>query len=97
MPIDLVVDLGKTENLTGFKYLPARRGGVISHYQFFVSPDNKKWILVNEGEFSNIQNNPVIQEKSFPAVEARYIKFTALRNTRNNDAAGYAIFDVMTR
>jgi alpha-L-fucosidase len=96
MPIDLVIDLGKTENLTGFRYLPGR-GGVITHYQFFVSKDNKQWTLVNEGEFSNIQNNPLLQEKAFAATEARYIKFRALKNTRNNDGAGYAEFEVVTK
>jgi alpha-L-fucosidase len=96
MPIDLVVDLGKTEKLTGFRYHPSQRGGIISHYQLFVSNDNKQWVLVNEGEFSNIQNNPVWQEKTFPQTQARYVKFRALKNTRNNDGAGYAAFDVIT-
>jgi len=98
LPAEVVIDLGKTEELSGFKYLPGqgRTTGVISHYQFSVSSDNQQWQMVNEGEFSNIQNNPLWQIKKFAAVQARYIKLTALRNTQNNDAAGYAEIDVIT-
>lgn len=84
MPIDLVIDLGKTENLTGFRYLPPQRGGngIITHYQFYTSKDNKRWTLIDEGEFSNIQNNPLWQNKNFTPTEARYLKFRALKNIR---------------
>ena len=101
MPVDLVIDLGKTENLTGFRYHPAQlywweNSGIITHYQFFVSKDNRHWTLVDEGEFSNIKNNPLWQEKKFAQTEARYIKFRALKNTHNNDVVGYAEFDIIT-
>jgi alpha-L-fucosidase len=98
MPIDIVIDLGKVENLSGFRYLPdqEQHNGIITNYQFFVSQDNAQWKLVDEGEFSNIKNNPLWQIKKFEPVRTRYIKLRALRNTRNNDAAGYAELDVMT-
>lgn len=48
------------------------------------------------GEFSNIKNNPVWQTKTFPPVKARYLKLQALHNTQDNDAVGYAEFDVIT-
>lgn len=98
MPIDIVIDLGKVENLSGFRYLPdqEQNNGIITNYQFFVSQDNAQWKLVDEGEFSNIKNNPLWQIKKFEPVRARYIKLRALRNTQNNDAAGYAELDVMT-
>jgi alpha-L-fucosidase len=86
------------ENLSGFRYLPdqGRNNGIITNYQFFVSQDNTQWKLVDEGEFSNIRNNPLWQIKKFEPVQARYIRLRALRNTENNDAAGYAELDVMT-
>jgi len=101
MPIDLVIDLGKPENLTGFRYHPATlewwmNNGVITRYQFFVSKDNIQWTLVDEGEFSNIKNNPLWQEKKFTQTEARYIKFRALKNTHNDNVVGYADFDIIT-
>jgi alpha-L-fucosidase len=99
MPVDLVIDLGKEESLSGFRYLPDPGlwgPGIITTYQFYVSADNKEWKLVDEGEFPNIKNNPLIQIKSFAAVKARYIKLRALKNTEGNDNTGYAEVDVIT-
>ncbi|MEO8762792.1 MAG: discoidin domain-containing protein [Ginsengibacter sp.] len=99
MPIDLVIDLGKEENLSGFRYLPDQglwNPGIITSYQFYISQDNKDWKLVNEGEFSNIKNNPVWQIKKFSAQRTRYIRLRALKNTDGNDNTGYAEVDVIT-
>jgi alpha-L-fucosidase len=99
MPIDLVIDLGTEQNLNGFKYLPdqIRATGYISNYQFYVSKDNSDWKLADEGEFGNIENNPLVQIKKFTAVKARYIKLHAIKNTRGNDDVGYAEIDVITQ
>jgi len=100
MPIDLVIDLGNDYNVSGFKYLPDQNkwsSGIITHYQFYVSADNKEWKLVSEGEFSNIKNNPVWQIKQFSSEKARFIKIAALKNTLGDDVAGYAEVDVMTK
>jgi len=99
MPIDLVIDLGNNFNVSGFKYLPDQNkwsSGIITNYQFSVSVDNKVWKMVSEGEFSNIKNNPVWQIRNFSPVKARFIKITALKNTSNDDVAGYAEVDVIT-
>ncbi len=100
MPIDLVIDLGKTENISGFKYLPDQNwwaSGIITNYGFYVSLDNKEWKLIDEGEFSNIKNNPLWQSKTFTPTQARYIKLRALNNTQNDAKVGYAEFEVMTQ
>ena len=100
MPIDLVIDLGKNYNVCGFKYLPDQNkwsSGIITKYQFYISEDNVEWKLVNEGEFSNIKNNPVWQIKNFSQVNARFIKLRAIKNTSNDDVAGYAEVDVITK
>jgi alpha-L-fucosidase len=99
MPIDLVIDLGTEQSLYGFRYLPdqMRATGYISNYQFYVSKDNSDWKLVDEGEFGNIENNPLVQIKKFTAVKARYIKLRALKNTMGNNDVGYAEVDVITQ
>ncbi|RYF45957.1 MAG: alpha-L-fucosidase, partial [Cytophagaceae bacterium] len=101
MPADLVIDLGKEENLTGFRYLPAQNwweeASIITHYQFEVSADNTNWKRVSEGEFSNIKNSPVWQTKSFDPTKARYIKLRALKNTQESSASGYSEVDVITQ
>jgi alpha-L-fucosidase len=99
MPVDLVIDLGKEESLSGFSYLPDPGlwgPGIITSYQFYVSADNKEWKLVDEGEFSNIKNNPLIQIKNFAAVNAHYIKLRALKNTEGNSNIGYVEVNVIT-
>ena len=105
MPIDLVIDLGKTYNLRGFKYLPDQNrwsAGIVTNYQIYISENNGisetniDWKLVSEGEFSNIKNNPVWQIKSFTPINARYIKLRALSNAYGDDVAGYAEIDVIT-
>jgi len=100
MPVDVVIDFGKIESLVGFRYLPdqdLRSKGIVTKYKFYVSTDNKKWKLVNEGEFSNINNNPLWQNKFFKLAKARYIKFTALENTKGDNVAGFAEIDVVTK
>jgi alpha-L-fucosidase len=99
LPADLVIDLGKEENLSGFRYYPEQNSwepSIITNYQFYTSNDNKEWKLVDEGEFSNIKNNPLWQTKKFTPEKARYIKLRALKNTGNNDNTGYAEVDVIT-
>jgi alpha-L-fucosidase len=100
MPVDLVIDLGKVEKLIGFRYLPdqnLRSKGIITNYEFYISQDNIKWKLVDEGEFSNINNNPLWQTKSFGLAKAKFIKLRALKNTQNDDFVGYAEIDGITK
>jgi alpha-L-fucosidase len=99
MPIDLVIDLGHELSISGFRYFPDQAlwgPGIITNYQFYVSPDGKEWKLVSRGEFSNIKNNPVWQIKQFALEKVRYIKLRALSNTEGNDNTGYAEVDVIT-
>ncbi len=96
----MVIDLGKEQDLCGFRYFPDQGlwgPGIITDYHFYVSMDNVEWKLVNQGEFSNIRNNPLWQTKTFAPEKARYIKLRASRNTENNSNVGYAEVDIITR
>lgn len=98
LPIDLVIDLGEKYHISGFKYLPDQgrwSSGIISHYRFFISQNNRDWKLVSEGEFPNVKNNPVWQTVNFNPVNARYVKFRALRNTNGDNVAGYAELEII--
>ena len=100
MPVDLVIDLGKEENVSGFRYLPDQHwwaSGIIANYSFYVSQDGEQWKLMDGGEFANIKNNPLWQVKTFAPVKTRYIKLQGLRNTQNDNAVGYAEIDVITQ
>jgi alpha-L-fucosidase len=100
MPVDLVIDLGDKYNVSGFKYQPDQAkwsSGIITTFEFYVSDDNVNWKLAEKGEFSNIKNNPLLQIKNFAPVMARYIKLSALKNTNNDNVAGYGEVSVMTK
>jgi len=97
-PVDIVIDLGDELTLKGFRYLPDQHWntGVITNYQFFVSSNQQEWALADEGEFGNIRNNPLWQDKSFAPLRGRYIRLRAIRNTAGTAEAGYAELDVVT-
>ncbi|UTA68638.1 alpha-L-fucosidase [Emticicia sp. 21SJ11W-3] len=101
MPVDLTIDLGTQQMVRGFRYLPDQNwwadAGIITHYQFEVSTDNKTWQLKSEGEFANIKNSPFWQDKLFEPSQARYIRLRALKNVQEGAAPGYAEIDIITQ
>jgi alpha-L-fucosidase len=82
-PHSITVDMGKTNRIAGFTYLPRQDGllnGVVEKYRFETSVDNVTWMTnIADGSFANIQNNPSLQEVAFALVNARYFRFTSLR------------------
>jgi alpha-L-fucosidase len=98
---DLVIDLGKQEKISGFRYLPAQNwweeGSIITHFQFSTSTDGINWKLASEGEFSNIKNNPFWQTKTFEPVQASYIRFTPMKTVNPGSDFGIAEFDLITK
>ena len=74
----LEVDMGKAEVFRGFCYLPRqdeKLANMTDRYRFEVSNDGKEWTQVSEGEFSNIQANPIELRIFFEKdVKARYFR-----------------------
>ena len=80
-PQEVVIDLGKEHQLTGFTYWPIQERwsfGIITHYEFLVSADNRSWETVAQGEFGNVLNNPIEQKVKFNAIKGRYIKLKGI-------------------
>jgi len=82
-PHSITVDMGKTNRIAGFSYLPRQDGllnGVVEGYRFETSEDGTIWTTnIANGSFANIQNNPSLQEVNFAPISARYFRFTSLR------------------
>jgi alpha-L-fucosidase len=101
LPVDFLIDLGEPLNLKGFTYLPdQRRGnpGIIFNYAFYVSMDGKSWgDPISKGEFSNIKNSPVLQEKEFSSIRGRFIKLRALSTIEENGRVGVAELEIITQ
>jgi alpha-L-fucosidase len=97
-PPRLTIDLGATQRIGGFAYLPRQDWvfeGVVDRYRFETSVDGQHWTQAAEGLFGNIRNNPMLQEVSFAPVEARFIRFTALHDVENTGTAGVAELTVL--
>ncbi len=98
-PHSITVDMGKTNRIAGFTYLPRQDGllnGVVEKYRFETSTDGVNWTTnIANGSFANIQNNPSLQEVSFAPVDARYFRFTSLRAIWNSGWTSAAEISVL--
>ena len=101
MPIDIIIDLGKQLYLKGFTYLPDQSryaGGYIFNYEFYISDNVTTWgKAISKGEFSNIKNSPVLQQKNFYTKKGRYVKLTALNEVNNEKRIGFAEIGIITK
>ena len=101
LPADFVVDLGEPLKIKGFTYIPNQSRwspGYIFNYQFYVGNDGKKWgEPVSVGEFSNIENSPVLQTREFETVVGRYIKLTAISVKGDGERPGIAELGIISK
>ena len=97
-PHELVIDMGKQHELSGFSYLPRQgsRNGRIKDYKFYVSRDGKDWGKpVSAGRFPNGQRR---QRRMFEAtVTGRYLRLVATSEVRNRAWTSVAELDVIAR
>jgi alpha-L-fucosidase len=80
--------------ISGFRYTPSQRrdaNDYIPSYQLFIN--GRK---VTEGEFSNVVNNPVIQEVRFAPVKGQSVRFVALRFADKAVSGGIGEFSLIT-
>ena len=100
-PVDVILDLGDTLNLTGFTYLPDQgrwNPGITNKYEFYVNSDGQNWgTPVSEGEFANIKNSPILQIKEFEAINGRFVKFKMLSSADEKGRMGIAEFGITTQ
>ena len=89
----LVMDLGEERTITSFHYLPDQseyNKGLVANYRLSVGTDVNLMTVVKEGEFSNIQNNPILQSVYFTPVNARYVKLEAVKMVKDGEQMGFA-------
>ena len=99
LPHYITVDMGTSHRIAGFSYLPRQDGypnGTVESYRFETSTDGANWTTnVASGRFANIRNNPSLQEVSFAPVNARFFRFTALREINANGWTSAAEISVL--
>jgi alpha-L-fucosidase len=98
-PHHITVDMGQVHRIAGFVYLPRQDGmlnGTAEHYRFETSEDGKTWMVnVDKGSFSNVRNNPDLQEVRFAPAQARFFRYTVLQEVWNNGWASAAELSVI--
>ena len=96
-PTQMLMDWESEQTVTGFRYLPPQdgSGGTITHYTLWGSTDWNNWTKLASGEFSNIVNNPIWQNLTFPATKVRMLKFDADR-LADGERMGYDDIEVVT-
>ena len=99
LPHFLTIDMGTPHRIAGFTYLPRQDGnpnGIVETYRFETSLDGVNWTTnVVSGTFANIRNNPSLQQVTFAPVNARFFRFTALREVNNNGWTSAAEISVL--
>ena len=99
LPHFITIDMGTSHRIAGFTYLPRQDGnlnGTAENYRFETSMDGVNWTTnVASGTFSNIRNNPSLQQVSFPPVNARFFRFTALQEINKNGWTSAAEISVL--
>lgn len=90
----LLIELQEERLVSSLHFLPDQgepNRGLIANYEIRVgvSKDAVNQ-LVKSGEFSNIQNNPVMQSVFFTPVKARYIELKATRMIHAGEPMGFA-------
>lgn len=98
----ITIDFGERLNLKGFSYLPRQDGRSetnIFKYTVEVSQNGNHWNVVLKGkEFSNIVNNPIIQEIMFPnTVQAKHMRLTCINDVYSEGRMNVAELDVITQ
>ncbi|MDE3741649.1 alpha-L-fucosidase [Maribacter polysaccharolyticus] len=97
---EVIIDLGKQYPLKGFTYLPMQERnpfGIITHFEFYVSTDNKRWRRVVRGEFDNIVDHRVEQKVPFKRTRARYIKLRGIKVSGDDYRTSFGEVGVLTR
>jgi len=99
MPHFITIDMGTPHHIGGFTYLPRQDGnpnGTVENYRFETSADGATWTTnIASGTFANIRNNPSLQIVGFAPVNARFFRFTALREINANGWTSAAEISVL--
>lgn len=91
---ELLIDLGRDTKVSTLMYLPDQsenRHGLIHSYTLAAcKADGTDEHVLSSGEFSNIQNNPVLQTITFEPTTTRYLKLKADRMVNDSEQIGVA-------
>lgn len=90
----MLIDLGSEQEISALQYLPdqseGRRGLIHTYTIATCDAKGGNERVLKSGEFSNLQNNPILQTVTFNATKTRYVKLRAERMVVVGEAMGFA-------
>jgi len=99
LPHFITVDMGSSTRIAGFTYLPRQDrnpNGTVENYRFETSTDGASWTTnIAAGTFANIRNNPSLQIVDFAPSNARFFRFTALKEVNGSGWTSAAEISVL--
>ena len=91
---EVLIDLGSEQEISALQYLPdqseGRRGLIHTYTIAACDAKGANERVLKSGEFSNLQNNPILQTVTFNATKTRYVKLRAERMVVAGEAMGFA-------
>lgn len=84
----ITLDLGQKRQIHSLHYKPAK-SGMISHYEILAGDTPDKMKPIASGEFSNIRNNPIMQDIYFAPTHCRYVQLRAKNLLNESEKADY--------
>ena len=84
----LTLDLGNKRQIRSFHYKPAQ-SGIVTNYEIWAGDSPYTLKCIAAGEFSNIRNNPIMQDVYFAPFDCRYVQFKAVRLVSESESASY--------
>lgn len=84
----ILADLGNTKIVSSLHYKPSSTG-IITHYEILTGETLDNMQTAAKGEFSNIRNNPIMQDVYFTPVSARYVMLRATKTVIPNEPIKY--------
>ena len=82
------LDLGAVQTLHSLHYKPASTG-MVANYEILAGESLDALKPIAAGEFSNIRNNPIMQDVYFAPTNARYVVLRATRMVKDGEAMKY--------
>lgn len=90
---DVVIDLGEERAVNAFHYLPDQseyNKGLIHDYELWTcDADGNPDFLIRQGEFSNIEHNPLLQSLFFAPTKTRYLLLRAVKMVKESEAVAF--------
>lgn len=90
---DVVLDLGEEMAANAFHYLPDQseyNKGLIHDYELWTCDAvGNPAFLIRQGEFSNIEHNPLLQSLFFAPTKTRYLLLRAVKMVKESEPVAY--------